>query len=86
MRVFKPAPAGKLFRMWETKQVLDSDTAYVMNRLLRGVMESDLERPQGTVWAAPWTHRQDPGTSSDNRDYWFRVLTPYCVHRHLVWL
>ncbi|BFJ84676.1 PBP1A family penicillin-binding protein [Ruthenibacterium sp. TH_2024_36131] len=62
----------------ETKQVLDSDTAYVMNRLLRGVMEGN-----GTAAGYSVGGSMDSigktGTSSDNRDYWFVGLTPYYV-------
>ena len=62
----------------ETKQVLDSDTAYVMNRLLREVMEGN-----GTAAGYSVGGSMDSvgktGTSSDNRDYWFVGLTPYYV-------
>ena len=60
----------------ETKRVLDADTAYIMNRLLMGVMENN-----GT--AAGYAVRGNmesigkTGTTSDNRDYWFIGLTPY---------
>ena len=61
-----------------TTRVLDSDTAYVTNRLLQGVM-------QGNGTAAGYAVRGEmesvgkTGTSSDNRDYWFVGLTPYYV-------
>ncbi|MEG1381464.1 MAG: transglycosylase domain-containing protein [Ruthenibacterium sp.] len=60
----------------ETRRVLDADTAYIMNRLLMGVMENN-----GT--ASGYAVRGDmesigkTGTTSDNRDYWFIGLTPY---------
>lgn len=62
----------------QTEQVLDSDTAYIMNRLLSQVM-------QGSGTAAGYRVRGEmdsvgkTGTSSDNRDYWFVGLTPYYV-------
>ncbi len=62
----------------ETKQVISADTAYVMNRLLAGVMQGDGTaagyRVQGGMDSIGKT-----GTSSDNRDYWFVGLTPYTV-------
>ena len=62
----------------KTKQVLGTDTAYVMNRLLAQVM-------QGSGTAAGYRVRGEmdsvgkTGTSSDNRDYWFVGMTPYYV-------
>ena len=62
----------------KTKQVLGTDTAYVMNRLLAQVM-------QGGGTAAGYRVRGEmdsvgkTGTSSDNRDYWFVGMTPYYV-------
>ena len=62
----------------ETKQVISADTAYVMNRLLAGVMQgggtASGYRVQGGMDSIGKT-----GTSSDNRDYWFVGLTPYTV-------
>ncbi len=62
----------------ETTQVIDSDTAYIMNRLLRGVMEG-----YGTAAGYSVPGQMDSvgktGTTSDNRDYWFVGLTPYYV-------
>ena len=62
----------------ETKQVISADTAYVMNRLLAGVMQGSGTasgyRVQGGMDSVGKT-----GTSSDNRDYWFVGLTPYTV-------
>ncbi|MEG1872776.1 MAG: penicillin-binding transpeptidase domain-containing protein, partial [Ruthenibacterium sp.] len=61
-----------------TQQVIGSDTAYVMNRLLKGVM-------QGEGTGAGYSVQGDmesigkTGTTSDNRDYWFVGLTPYYV-------
>lgn len=60
----------------ETKQVLDADTAYIMNRLLRGVMEGN-----GTAAGYSVSGEMDSigktGTTSDNKDFWFIGLTPY---------
>ncbi len=62
----------------ESRRVLDEDTAYVMNRLLRGVMEG-----KGTASGYSVSGAMDSigktGTTSDNRDYWFVGLTPYYV-------
>ena len=62
----------------ESRRVLDEDTAYVMNRLLRGVMEG-----RGTASGYSVGGGMDSigktGTTSDNRDYWFVGLTPYYV-------
>ena len=62
----------------ETEQVIDSDTAYIMNRLLRGVMEGS-----GTASGYSVPGEMDSigktGTTSDNRDFWFVGLTPYYV-------
>ncbi|MEG0770194.1 MAG: transglycosylase domain-containing protein [Ruthenibacterium sp.] len=61
-----------------TQQVIDSDTAYVMNRLLKGVMQGEGTGAgysvQGNMESIGKT-----GTTSDNRDYWFVGLTPYYV-------
>ena len=58
--------------------MISADTAYVMNRLLAGVMQGDGTaagyRVQGGMDSIGKT-----GTSSDNRDYWFVGLTPYTV-------
>ena len=62
----------------ETKQVLDSDTAYVMNRLLQGVMKGS-GTASGYSVSGPMESVGKTGTSSDNRDYWFVGLTPYYV-------
>ncbi len=60
----------------ETKQVISSDTAYIMNRLLRGVMEGS-----GTAAGYSVSGEMDSigktGTTSDNKDFWFIGLTPY---------
>ena len=67
----------------ESRRVLDEDTAYVMNRLLRGVMEG-----RGTASGYSVGGGMDSigktGTTSDNRDY--SVCGPYALrcHRHLV--
>ena len=62
----------------ETKQVIDTDTAYIMNRLLAGVM-----RGEGTGAGYSVNDGMDSvgktGTTSDNRDHWFIGLTPYYV-------
>ena len=62
----------------ETEQVISSDTAYIMNRLLRQVMEG-----YGTAYGYSVSGSMDSvgktGTSSDNRDFWFVGLTPYYV-------
>ncbi|MEG2931560.1 MAG: penicillin-binding transpeptidase domain-containing protein, partial [Ruthenibacterium sp.] len=61
-----------------TEQVIGRDTAYVMNRLLKGVM-------QGAGTGAGYSVQGNmesigkTGTTSDNRDYWFVGLTPYYV-------
>lgn len=62
----------------ETKQAIGTDTAWVMNRLLRQVMEGE-----GTAAGYSVPGGMDSvgktGTSSDNRDFWFVGLTPYYV-------
>lgn len=62
----------------ETKQALGTDTAWIMNRLLGGVMEGG-----GTAAGYRVPGEMDSvgktGTSSDNRDFWFVGLTPYYV-------
>ena len=62
----------------ETKQVISSDTAYIMNRLLAGVMQG-----AGTGAGYSVNDGMDSvgktGTTSDNRDHWFIGLTPYYV-------
>ncbi len=62
----------------ETKQVISSDTAYIMNRLLAGVMQG-----AGTGAGYAVNDGMDSvgktGTTSDNRDHWFIGLTPYYV-------
>ncbi|MDY4784888.1 transglycosylase domain-containing protein [Pygmaiobacter massiliensis] len=62
----------------ETRQVIDSDTAYIMNRLLRGVMTG-----AGTAAGYSVGDGMDcigkTGTTSDDRDHWFIGLTPYYV-------
>ena len=58
----------------KTQQVLSPATAYIMNRLLRGVLTN------GTAagYAASGTDSVGKtGTSSANRDFWFIGLTPY---------
>lgn len=61
-----------------TKQVVDPDTAYIMNRLLAGVMQG-----AGTASGYRVNDGMDSvgktGTTSDNRDHWFIGLTPYYV-------
>ena len=61
-----------------TKQVIDPDTAYIMNRLLAGVMQG-----AGTASGYGVNDGMDSigktGTTSDNRDHWFIGLTPYYV-------
>ena len=61
-----------------TKQVVDPDTAYIMNRLLAGVMQG-----AGTASGYGVNDGMDSvgktGTTSDNRDHWFIGLTPYYV-------
>ena len=60
------------------RQAISPDTAWVMNRLLAGVMETGGTaagyRVPGALDSVGKT-----GTSSDNRDYWFVGLTPYYV-------
>lgn len=62
----------------ETRRVLSADTAYIMNRLLAGVMQGS-----GTASGYGVSGGTDSvgktGTSSDNRDYWFVGMTPYTV-------
>ncbi len=62
----------------ETRRVISADTAYIMNRLLAGVMQGG-----GTASGYRVSGEMDSvgktGTSSDNRDYWFVGMTPYTV-------
>ncbi len=62
----------------DTTQVLRSDTAYVMNRLLRLVMENG-GTASGYSISGEMESVGKTGTSSDNRDFWFVGLTPYYV-------
>lgn len=62
----------------ESQQVIDSDTAWIMNRLLLGVMQG---AGTGAGYSVPGEMESvgKTGTSSDNRDFWFVGLTPYYV-------
>lgn len=62
----------------ETRQIISPDTAYVMNRLLRGVMLGD---GTGAGYSVPGSMDSvgKTGTTSDDRDHWFIGLTPYYV-------
>lgn len=59
-------------------QVIDSSTAYIMNRLMKGVMTGS-----GTASGYSVPGQMDSvgktGTSSNNIDHWFVGLTPYYV-------
>lgn len=61
-------------------QAISEDTAYIMNRLLHGVMESG----GGTAYGASVSANGldtigKTGTTNDNKDIWFVGLTPYYV-------
>ncbi|MDD3429371.1 MAG: transglycosylase domain-containing protein [Oscillospiraceae bacterium] len=62
----------------ETEQVISAETAYIMNRLLEGVMEGE---GTGAGYSVPGKMDSigKTGTTSDNRDHWFIGLTPYYV-------
>ena len=60
-----------------TKQVISPDTAYVMNRLLSGVMQGHGTAAGYSVGGMDSVGKT--GTTSDNRDHWFIGLTPYYV-------
>lgn len=62
----------------ETEQVISSDTAYVMNRLLKGVMQGN-GTASGYALSSDMESIGKTGTSSDNRDFWFVGMTPYYV-------
>ena len=64
-----------------TVQALDTDSAYVMNRLLQRVIRG----PSGTgrglqgSWSGDWGVFAKTGTTSDNKDVYFAGGTPYFV-------
>lgn len=64
-----------------TVQALDTDSAYVMNRLLQRVVRG----PSGTArslrnsWSDDWGVFAKTGTTSDNKDVYFAGGTPYYV-------
>lgn len=62
----------------ETEQVISSDTAWVMNRMLKGVMEG-AGTASGYALSGGMESVGKTGTSSDNRDFWFVGMTPYYV-------
>lgn len=62
----------------ETKQVISADTAWVMNRMLKGVMEG-AGTASGYALSGGMESIGKTGTSSDNRDFWFVGMTPYYV-------
>ena len=63
-----------------TIQAISEDTAYIMNRLLRGVLHDSGGTARGIY---PELGGMDTvgktGTTNDNRDVWFVGLTPYYV-------
>ncbi len=62
----------------QTEQVISSDTAWVMNRMLKGVMEG-AGTASGYALSGGMESVGKTGTSSDNRDFWFVGMTPYYV-------
>lgn len=62
----------------QTRSVLSADTAYVMNRMLKGVM-TGYGSASGYSVRGEMESVGKTGTTSDNRDYWFVGLTPYYV-------
>lgn len=60
-----------------SEQVLDTESAYILNRLMREVVTNGTAAGMsvpGTMDSVGKT-----GTTSDNRDHWFIGLTPYYV-------
>ncbi|MBP1552922.1 MAG: penicillin-binding protein [Oscillospiraceae bacterium] len=65
-----------------TVQAISEETAYIMNRMLRGTLRysNPITNEAGTGYGL-YTERMDSvgktGTTSDNKDHWFIGLTPY---------
>ncbi len=60
-----------------SKQVLDRESAYILNRLMREVVVNGTAAGMGIPGEMDSVGKT--GTTSDNRDHWFVGLTPYYV-------
>ncbi|MEG1381025.1 MAG: transglycosylase domain-containing protein [Ruthenibacterium sp.] len=60
-------------------QAISSDTAYIMNRLLRNVLERGGTASGMSASEAGMDSVAKTGTTNENKDVWFVGLTPYYV-------